>query len=311
MYRIPTVLGAQEILDKAFKKAEKIPYKGRMEDSVSRINSFSDTIYSTLNRYVRRFPSFDRIHPFYREIIDIAVGVDRLKRALSNVQWASEKARDIAKEEKSRINEKNHGDVRKKVYGRISSVVKKIDNDLGVLRDAREVIKSLPELREDAITIVLAGHPNVGKSSIIRALSSAEPEIASYPFTTKEIIVGHRIEDRTYQFIDTPGLLERDPEKRNEIERNAIAALKYATDILVFLIDPSETCGYPVKEQEKLMKRIFGEFKGPSIVIETKSDIIKRNTENIKVSAVTGEGLEELMERIREISDTLRTPERS
>ncbi len=312
MYRIPTVLTAQEILDKAFRKAEKIPYHGSKDESIGRINSFSDTVASVLRRYVRRFPSLERLHPFYREIIDISVGVDNLRKALSNVQWASEKSQAIAREEKKGMDEKNHWQIRKRVYGRISSVVKKIDKDLDVLRDAREVIKELPELREDAITVVMAGYPNVGKSSLIRALSTAEPEIASYPFTTKGIVVGHRSEgDRLYQFIDTPGLLDRGPEERNEIEKKAMAALRYATDILVFLIDPSETCGYPVEKQENLMKSIFKEFQIPHIVVETKSDIIKRKTGNIKVSALTGEGMDELMGRIREISGTLRIPERS
>jgi nucleolar GTP-binding protein len=312
MYRIPTILNAQEILDKAFKKAEKIPYKGKKEDSEARINSFSDTVSSTLRRYVGRFPSFDNMHPFYRELLDISVGVDELRKALSRVQWASEKVQEIAKEEKKRMDEDNHWAIRKRVYGRISSVVKKTDKDLEILRKARDVMKELPELREDAVTIVMAGHPNVGKSSVIRYLSTAEPEIASYPFTTKKIIVGHRIKgDEVYQFIDTPGLLDRAPEERNDIERTAIAALKYATDIMVFLLDPTETCGYPMEKQEELMDMILDEFDVPYIVVETKSDIMKRNTENIKVSAVTGEGMDVLMGRLREISGTLHTPERS
>ena len=59
------------------------------------------------------------------------------------------------------------------------------------------------------------------------------------------------------------------------------------------------------------MENIMNEFKIPHIIVETKSDIMKRETENIRVSAVTGEGMELLMERIREISDTLRIPEHS
>ncbi len=312
MYRIPTILNAQEILDKAFRKAEKIPYKGREEDSIARINSFSDTVSSTLRRYVRRFPSLDNLHPFYRELLSIYIDLNRLKKSLSNVQWASEKAQEIARNEKKKINEENQWAIRKRVYGRVSSVVKKIDRDLDVLRKAREVIKDLPELREDAVTVVMAGHPNVGKSSVIRYLSTAEPEIASYPFTTKGIIVGHRMEDDAiYQFIDTPGLLDRPPEERNDIERMAIAALKYATDIMVFLIDPTETCGYPVEKQENLMESILDEFQVPHIIVETKSDIMKRDTENLKVSALTGEGMDLLMERVREISGTLRTQRQS
>ncbi len=306
--KIPTILTAQEILDKAFKKAEKIGYKGKRDDSLNRINSFSDTVSHTLRRYVKKFPSIDDLIPFYRELIDIEVGRDALKKSLSNIQWASNKAVSIARREKERMNENNHGFIRKKVYGRISSVVKKIDGDLKVLSRARAILRNLPEMREDAVNVVMAGYPNVGKSSIIRALSTAEPEIAVYPFTTKQIIVGHRVEKTgAFQFIDTPGLLDRASEKSNEIERKAMAALSYATDILVFVIDPSETCGYEVEKQEKLMEHIKEKFSAPAIIVEAKSDIIKRKTGNLKVSVVTGEGMEELMDRIRETAGTLRT----
>ena len=81
--------------------------------------------------------------------------------------------------------------MRKRAVARLASMVHQIDKDLRFLNEIRNVLRKLPHV-EDAFTIVIAGYPNVGKSSFIRRVSSAEPQVASYPFTTKGIIVGHR-----------------------------------------------------------------------------------------------------------------------
>lgn len=49
-------------------------------------------------------------------------------------------------------------------------------------------------------TVVLVGMPNVGKSSIVTAVSSGTPEINDYPFTTRRLKIGHVISpDNRYQ----------------------------------------------------------------------------------------------------------------
>ena len=50
---------------------------------------------------------------------------------------------------------------------------------LRFLNEARNILRKLPDIR-DEYTVVVAGYPNVGKSSFIRLASSAEPEIAEY-----------------------------------------------------------------------------------------------------------------------------------
>ncbi|MCD6542320.1 MAG: 50S ribosome-binding GTPase, partial [Thermoplasmata archaeon] len=104
-----------------------------------------------------------------------------------------------------------------------------------------------------------------------------------------------------YQIIDTPGLLDRPLEKRNKIELQAIAALKHLADLIIFILDPTETCGYGLKEQMNLLKSIKKEFSGiPIIVVENKSDLMKRKSPYMKISCKTGEGIEKLREKIFE-----------
>ena len=78
-------------------------------------------------------------------------------------------------------------------------------------------------------------------------------EVNHYPFTTKRIHLGHFTFRRLqYQMVDTPGLLDRPMEKRNDIEMQAISALENLGSLVLFLIDESEKCGTSIEEQHNL-----------------------------------------------------------
>ncbi|MFQ5790715.1 MAG: GTPase, partial [Acidobacteriota bacterium] len=63
--------------------------------------------------------------------------------------------------------------------------------------------------REGAGQIALAGPPNTGKSSLVLRLTHASPEVAEYPFTTRESTPGMMpFEDIAFQLIDLPPLSE-------------------------------------------------------------------------------------------------------
>lgn len=311
--KIPIILRADELLDRSFRKASKILihdketiYKNK-KTIIARTDSFATNLIATLEKYVKEFPSIDNLPMFYQELIDIKIDTNKLKKSLGAVAWAQKTCRMIYSKQAKALKKAKGIDFlkqkQKEIYGRMSSVVKQVDKNLNLLAEAQIIMNEFPEI-QDVPTIVIAGYPNVGKSSLLRCLSSAKPEVAQYPFTTKEIHVGHiekteRYITSKYQIIDTPGLLDRPLSDRNDMEMQAIAALSHLADLIVFLLDTSETCGYTLKDQKHLLvqvKKLFGDT--PIIIVESKMDIKKTDSKNLKISCETKEGINLLLDEI-------------
>ena len=313
MKNFQDVLPANKLLENSFKKAKKVnivdrnPFYKKKKTIIAKTESFSSIIISNLEKYVKSFPSIDKLPSFYKEILNIKIDIDKLKKALGAINWARKTCQDIySKQSKSLVKSNNISFLLKKqqeIFGRTSSIVKQVNNELIIVSEAQRVLKELPYI-QDVSTVVIAGYPNVGKSSILRCISSAKPEIAQYPFTTKEIHIGHiklkeKYSVKHIQIIDTPGLLDRPIYQRNEIEKQAIAALNHLADIIVFVLDPSETCGYLLKDQLNLLSQIQNLFKESSfIIVENKVDIKKNDSEFLKISCQTKEGIGILINEI-------------
>jgi nucleolar GTP-binding protein len=311
--KMPLVLSAEDLLDRSFRRAKKKQITDRnalykkKKTIIARTESFATTVIAALEKYVKEFPSIDSLSLFYQELIDIKIDVNKLRKSLGAVDWArktcnmiySKQARSLKKSGKLDFLKQKQ----KEIYGRISSVVKQIDNELKLLADAQNIIKKFPEIC-DIPTIVIAGYPNVGKSSLLKCLSKARPEIAQYPFTTKEIHVGHIEKEEKYilkrfQVIDTPGLLDRPLSEKNEIEKQAIAALTHLADMIIFIMDSSETCGYSLDDQKQLLSQMEKMFSNSTIVlVENKVDFKRTDSSNLKISCETGEGIDILLEKI-------------
>ena len=91
--------------------------------------------------------------------------------------------------------------------------------------------------------------------------------------------------------------------ERNRIEMQAIAALEHTGDVLLFLVDATEGSSSPLDEQERLLTEVRQLMsERPMIVIHSKSDILDSVPEGAEtlISAVTGEGTEELRTRLIE-----------
>lgn len=280
---LPTSPLSDELVDKAFSRAARAGRaKSGHDAQQSMLLTATNIISDNLENVVTDWPDFDRLDPFYVDLADAIVDVDELRQHLSEVTWASRKATDIRHEYESKMR---NSDVelarkhRKQAFARLASVVEEIEDDLEALMEARELLRKLPDIRPDEPTIAVAGYPNVGKSSFVNAVTRASNREASYPFTTTQVHVGH-VEHQhiRYQLVDTPGLLDRPPEDRNEVESQAVSALEHAADAVLVVIDPSVDCGYPLDVQRALRDDIQERFDVPVLSVFNKSDRVEGET---------------------------------
>lgn len=320
--KIPRIENAQFYIDCAFQRASKktsqftTKKKGKvgLEEiqiektiEITRITEANKTVQKLLNSIVKGFPSIKDLPEFYLELLRATLDTGQLKESLGAVQWSVNRIQNIFSETKQKIRQaRNMQKIKQQrnvFYGRLASLVKQIGTNLNYLAEARKILVKFPDIKTDVPTVVIAGYPNVGKTTLLKALTGADPEIAPYPFTTKNLMLGY---NEGVQYIDTPGLLDRPLAERNPIEKQAVAALKHLAKLVVFVADPTQSCGYSFEKQISLfkeLKKLFSEKK--FLFVYNKSDLPseeKAELEKVKtitISAEKGIGIEELMEDIK------------
>jgi len=126
--------------------------------------------------------------------------------------------------------------------------------------------------KEGAGQIVILGPPNVGKSSLLAAVTNAKPEISPLPFTTQKPIPGMmQFEDVQFQLVEVPAIVEGAAEGRMDGPQ----ALSFArnADGLILMVDLSED---PVAQ----FFMVSSELEKAGVLIEKPEgevEIIKRS----------------------------------
>ena len=78
-----------------------------------------------------------------------------------------------------------------------------------------------------------------------------------------------------HQLVDTPGLLERPMDERNDIEMQAIAALSHVGDLVLFLFDVTEESGTSIEAQKSLREEIESMLGDtPMLTVVGKADLL-------------------------------------
>ena len=166
--------------------------------------------------------------------------------------------------------------------------------------------------------IGLLGYPSVGKSSILRKVSAAQPEVAAYHFTTLNPILGvvDLPDHRSFVMADIPGLIDGASEGvglghdfLRHIER---------TKILIHVLDVSGMEGRdPIDDYEKINAELAKYSEKLSrklqIVAANKIDLLTDDSDNLErlmdymtakgievypICAVSGDGMDRLLERV-------------
>jgi nucleolar GTP-binding protein len=289
-----TVLTEDEVLDKGFSRAKKAA--DRVDDPVKvfrvrkQLTRMVQTAADVMSQYLedteKSWPSLDRMPLFDKSMVDACVGCDDYRHHLSMLGWGAKQMRKIAKQNAAKIIrsarfEVMH-DARKEAYGRLSSIMRRLGPSLQWLHESRLVLRKLPVIDQVCPTVVVCGAPNVGKSAFISTLSSGNMEVNHYPFTTKQLHVGHFKHRRVpHQMVDTPGLLDRPMADRNAIELQAIAAIQHVGSLCIFLMDISEKCGTSIEDQNNLLdevKALLPEID--MIVVVSKADLMEPLPDN-------------------------------
>ncbi|NOZ80904.1 MAG: GTP-binding protein [DPANN group archaeon] len=243
-----------------------------------RLSTVNKTISRALNRILTRFPTLDHLPPFYLSLLKATLEYSQVKKSLGALNWAVGKVNTFTtlytvKLKKARELSLVHH-LPKEYVGRISSVMRQIADPLIYLEEVRKVMKRYPAIKTELPTVAIYGFPNVGKTTLLTKLTRSTPEINSYAFTTRNINVGNiRMENRTIQVVDTPGILDRE-KKMNSIEMQAELVLKHVANVIVYVYDLTEP--YPLKDQKKLYARVRKQYPAlPIIPYLSKVDILE------------------------------------
>src|SRR3954462_1363053 len=187
---------------------------------------------------------------------------------------------------------------------RISALRRRLEH----VKSTRAVMRAERE-RAHLPNVALAGYTNAGKSTLLNALTGSEVGVRDRLFHTLDPTTRTlRLQGRTYLMTDTVGFIRKLPHQLVDAFAATLEETKRA-DLLLHVVDasaPEEELLLMTRAVEDVLEEI-GTGDQPRILVLNKADKLDddrrhelafRHADASLVSAVTGEGLEDLQERI-------------
>ncbi len=275
----------QKTISSQRKSSDENNLNKRKDLELQKIRYLNERSNRYLRNIIKTFPKFAKVDEVYIRLINTSdVNVKTIQDALARLLWMCNTIDEMTQNTEHKIKrsktQQTTGFLMKKYLGRINSLFRKNKEFFEKLDDARKFMNKLPTF-EDIYTVAIGGFPNVGKSTLMKKITGSDVEIQNYPFTTKGLMFGYLEYKGTkaIQFIDTPGLLGRD--KNNQIEQRAQLVMNDYCSKIVFVIDFTQSCGYTIEEQFKLLKRTNDLGKKVDIYL-SKVDIFDEESLELK-----------------------------
>ena len=181
--------------------------------------------------------------------------------------------------------------------------IDKLEKDLEAVRKVRSTQRHLRE-KNSVPVVALVGYTNVGKSTLLNLLTDAGIPARNRLFDTLDTTTRRlRIRPTLEVLIsDTVGFIRKLPHHLVEAFKATLEELKYA-DLLLHVVDASNhEWGEQAAVVERLIEQL-GASETPRITVYNKCDLapgefIPRSELSVRISAITGEGVDKLLETI-------------
>ncbi|XP_028125396.1 nucleolar GTP-binding protein 1 isoform X1 [Camellia sinensis] len=337
--KLPMVMPSVDILYSSLRKAKRVSAtkgianiaKRERNKGAKQLDALMKELAVPLRMYKDNFPNKKYLHPYERSLIELTLGDGSYEEVLGKVDALRKKVISVGKEHASlcaksttkREAEERLNEGMEKLEQIFSHDGKAVDDLLNVAK----TLRAMPVVDLETPTLCLVGAPNVGKSSLVRILSTGKPEICNYPFTTRGILMGHiAFGYQNFQVTDTPGLLRRHDDDRNNLEKLTLAVLSHLPTAVLYVHDLSGECGTSASDQFVIYKEIRERFSSHLwIDVVSKCDLLQESpvifiTEDsnadhlelaryrkmgpdgaIHVSVKSEAGLNELKDRVHEL----------